>query len=68
MIRTAFFVLAILASAATAIASGPFATTIKTANVNNLTVIHMNDAHPSIKVLTVEKCAEENCSDTPQNL
>jgi 2',3'-cyclic-nucleotide 2'-phosphodiesterase (5'-nucleotidase family) len=67
MLRTALFTLAILASAATAIAGGAFTKTLKTNSVSNLTVIHMNDVYPVIEVLTVEKCGVENCSDTPQN-
>jgi hypothetical protein len=64
MIRYTLFALAVLGSAATAVAS------INTGNVvmpgKNVTVIEMNNIWASQADLTVEACAKEDCSDTPQ--
>jgi hypothetical protein len=64
MIRYTLFALAVLGSAATAVAS------INTGNVvtpgKNVTVIEMNNVWASSSDLTVEACAKEDCSDTPQ--
>jgi hypothetical protein len=58
MIRTTFIALAIAATAATAIASSNFASTAKTEYA-------LNDIGRSSGPLVVEKCAVEDCSDTP---
>lgn len=64
MIRYTLFALAVLGSAATAVAA------INSGNVvspgKNVTVIEMNNVWASQADLTVEPCAKEDCSDTPQ--
>ena len=64
MIRYTLFALAVLGSAATAVAA------INSGNVvspgKNVTVIEMNNVWASQADLTVEACAKEDCSDTPQ--
>jgi hypothetical protein len=68
MIRYTLFVLTILGSAATAIAS---IAPVDHSNPNNVTVVSKNDIYPQINGVIdgviVEKCAVENCSDTPNN-
>ena len=64
MIRYTFFVLAVITSAVSAIAA------INPADVTampqkNVTVISKNQAWPVVEPLVVEKCAVEDCSDTP---
>lgn len=64
MIRYTLFALAVLGSAATAVAA------INTSDVvtpsKNVTVIEMNNIWASSSDLKVEACAKEDCSDTPQ--
>jgi hypothetical protein len=64
MIRYTLFALAVLGSAASAVAS------INSSNVvlpgKNVTVIEMNNVWASAADLSVEACAKEDCSDTPQ--
>lgn len=64
MTRYTLFALAVLGSAATAVAS------INTGAVvmpsKNVTVIEMNNVWASQADLKVEPCAKEDCSDTPQ--
>jgi hypothetical protein len=62
MIRYTIFVLAIAASAATAIASLPSQDTV--INSKNMTVLFKN-VDWTATPLVVEKCAKEDCSDTP---
>jgi hypothetical protein len=64
MIRYTLFVLTILGSAATAIAS---IAPVDHSNPNNVTIVSRNDIYPVIDGVIVEKCALENCSDTPNN-
>jgi hypothetical protein len=63
MVRYTLFVLAVIGSAATAVASINPAVTIETRNV---TVIEKNQFWPVSGELVVQKCAVEDCSDTPQ--
>ena len=63
MIRYTFFVLTILGTAATAIASiAPNTATIPTSG-HNVTVIAKNDVFPVLGPIVVEQCAVEDCSD-----
>lgn len=64
MIRYTLFVLTILGTAATAIAS---IAPVDHSNPKNVTIVFKNDAFPTIDGLVIEKCALENCSDTPNN-
>ena len=65
MIRYTLFVLAIVGSAATAVASiNPNADVV--VQPRNITVIEKNEFWPMEGALVVEKCALEDCSDTPQ--
>ena len=58
MIRYTLFVLAILGTAATAIAAGG------PDRINrNITVIEKNDPFPVLGRITVEACGVEDCSD-----
>ncbi len=62
MIRYTLFVLAVVGSAATAIAS--IAPSERNAiNPNNMTVIAKNQAFPVIGALEVDECQVEDCSD-----
>ena len=65
MVRYTLFVLAIVGSAATALASISTAPVLN-ANPRNVTVIEKNQFWPMEGSLVVEKCAVEDCSDTPQ--
>jgi hypothetical protein len=65
MVRYTLFVLTVLGSAATALASVNPATPI-TVSGKNVTVIEMNQLWAPEGKLVVEKCALEDCSDTPQ--
>lgn len=65
MVRYTLFVLAIVGSAATALASISTAPELN-ANPHNVTVIEKNQFWPMEGSLVVEKCAVEDCSDTPQ--
>lgn len=67
MIRYTLFVLTILGSAATAIASIAPADQYAITNPNNVTIVAKNDIFPMIDGVVVEKCAVEDCSDTPSN-
>jgi cation diffusion facilitator CzcD-associated flavoprotein CzcO len=64
MVRYTLFVLAVIGSAATAVASINPAATVETRNV---TVIEKNQFWPVPGELVLEQCAVEDCSDTPQN-
>ena len=64
MIRYSTFVLAILGSAATAIAALAPADAVVTSR--NMTVIEKNQAFPQFGPLVVETCEVEDCS-TPSN-
>ena len=62
MIRQTLFVLAILGTAATAIAAAhPEGAADWTSR--NITVIEKNDPFPVLGRITVEACAMEDCSD-----
>jgi hypothetical protein len=61
MIRYTLFVLAIVGSAATAIAS--IAPSEKVSNPHNITVVAKNEAFPVIGKLEVEECLVEDCSE-----
>ncbi len=67
MIRYTLFVLTILGSAATAIASIAPADQYSITNPNTLSIVYMNNTTPMIDGVVVEKCAVEDCSDTPSN-
>ena len=62
MIRYTLFVLAVLGSAATAIAANAPGHEMVPAN-GNVTVIEKNQAFPVYGPIVVEQCAVENCSD-----
>jgi hypothetical protein len=64
MVRYTLFVLAVIGSAATAVASINPAATVT--NAKNVTVIEKNQFWPLEGDLVVEECAVEDCSDTPQ--
>jgi hypothetical protein len=61
MIRYSLFVLAVVGSAATAIASIAPATSIS--NPANITVVAKNQAFPVFGELEFEECAVEDCSE-----
>jgi hypothetical protein len=63
MIRYTFLVLAIVGTAATAIAAIGPATESAASRSTNVTVIHKNDAFPVLGPISVEPCAVEDCSD-----
>jgi hypothetical protein len=65
MIRYTLFVLAVVGSAATALASINPASTVD-ASAKNVTVIEKNQFWPMEGELVVEQCGVEDCSDTPQ--
>jgi hypothetical protein len=65
MVRYTLFVMAIVGSAATALASIS-ALPVQVGNPKNVTVIEKNQFWPLEGKLVVEKCAVEDCSDTPQ--
>jgi hypothetical protein len=65
MVRYTLFALAVLASAATALASiNPSTTFI--VPTKNVTVIEMNQDWVPPGKLVLQRCAVEDCSDTPQ--
>jgi hypothetical protein len=61
MIRYTLFVLAVIGSAATAVAS--IAPAERTGNPANITIIAKNQAFPQFGALEVEECAVEDCSE-----
>jgi len=61
MIRYSLFVLAVVGSAATAIASIAPATSLS--NPANMTVVAKNQAFPVFGELVFEECAVEDCSE-----
>lgn len=63
MIRYTLFVLAVLGTAATAIAAVQPATGTAAKASTNVTVIHKNEAFPVLGPIVVEQCAKEDCSD-----
>lgn len=66
MIRYSLFVIAVIGSAATAVAAiAPHATT--QINPKNVTVIEKNQTWFVVNELTVQDCAVADCSDTPQS-
>ena len=67
MIRYTLFVLTILGSAATAIASIAPADQYAITNPKAVSIVYMDSTTPMIDGVIVEKCAVEDCSDTPSN-
>ena len=67
MIRYTFFVLTVLGTAATAIAHVEPTNTAVASNPKNVSIFYKTDATPFIGTLVLEKCAKEDCSDTPAN-
>jgi hypothetical protein len=67
MIRYTLFVLTTVGFAATALASIKPADQYAIANPKTVSVFYKNDIYPMIDGQIVEKCAVENCSDTPSN-
>jgi hypothetical protein len=66
MIRYTLFVIAVIGSAATAVAAiAPNAAT--QTNPKNMTVIEKNQTWHVVNELTVQECAVADCSDTPQS-
>lgn len=66
MFRYSLFIIAVIGSAATAVASmGPNAAT--GINPRNVTVIEKNQTWLVLNELTIRECAVEDCSDTPQS-
>jgi hypothetical protein len=61
MIRYTLFVLAVIGSAATAVASIAPADVVS--NPANITIIEKNQAFPQFGTLEVEECAVEDCSE-----
>jgi hypothetical protein len=62
MIRYTLFAMAIIGTAATAIAAvAPEQTALQ--QDQNVTVIEKNDVFPILGPITVEECAVEDCSD-----
>ena len=67
MIRYTLFVITILGSAATAIASIAPADQYAITNPKAVSVFYKNNTAPMIDGVIVETCAVEDCSDTPSN-
>ena len=67
MIRYTLFVITILGSAATAIASIAPADQYAITNPKAFSIIYKNNVQPMIDGVAVTKCAVEDCSDTPSN-
>ena len=63
MIRYTFFVLTVMATAATAIAAVNTGSPEATGPVKTMTVIQKNRPVPVIGPIVVEQCAMEDCSD-----
>lgn len=63
MIRYTLFVLAILGTAATAIAAAHPGTAGTNPSPKNITVIEKNDPFPVLGPIMVQECAVEDCSD-----
>ena len=61
MIRYTLFVLAVVGSAATAIAS--IGTAERAGNPGTITVIAKNQAYPVIGAIEVDECLIEDCSE-----
>jgi len=63
MLRYTLFVLAVIGTAATAIAASQPATKSGASRSANVTVVHKNGAFPVVGPIIVEQCAKEDCSD-----
>lgn len=63
MIRYTMFILAVLGSAATAIAAITPSETDGDMRAGNITVIEKNQAFPQLGPLIFEDCLTEDCSD-----
>lgn len=65
MFRYSLFVIAVIGSAASAVAAmGTSAAT--STNPSNVTVIEKNQTWQIVDEFTMQECAVEDCSDTPQ--
>ncbi len=67
MIRYTLFVITVLGTAATAVASVAPVNSVVASNPKNVSVFYKNDVSPIIGALVLEQCAKEDCSDTPSN-
>jgi hypothetical protein len=65
MIRYSLFVVAVIGSAATAVAAIAPGTSTELSK-KNLTVIEKTQTWHVVNAATVSTCAQEDCSDTPQ--
>jgi len=63
MIRYAFFIFTVLGIAVTAIAAVQAKAGSTSWNPENVTVLDKNQAFPVYGPITMEKCAQEDCSD-----
>ncbi|MFT3671162.1 hypothetical protein [Aestuariivirga sp.] len=61
MIRYTLFVLAVIGSAATAVAN--IAPERKVSNPANVTIVEKNQAFPQFGAIVLEECAVEDCSE-----
>lgn len=66
MFRYSLFVIAVIGSAASAVAAMGTSTATGS-NPNNITVIEKNQTWLVLNELTIQECAVEDCSDTPQS-
>ena len=65
MVRYTFLILAVIGTAATAIAAVQPATKSAASRSAGVTVIQKNGAFPVLGPIAVEQCAKEDCSDVP---
>lgn len=63
MVRYTFLILAVIGTAATAIASVQPATKSAAIRSANVTVVQKNGAFPVLGPIVVEQCIKEDCSD-----
>lgn len=63
MVRYTFFILAVIGTAATAIAAVQPATKSDASRSANVTIVNKNGAFPVLGPIIVEQCAKEDCSD-----
>ena len=63
MVRYSMFILAVLGSAATAIAAITPSATDDGFRAGNITVVEKNQAFPQLGPLITEDCMTEDCSD-----
>jgi hypothetical protein len=67
MIRYTLFALALIGTAATALAAVEHGATTPQLPDRNFTVIQKNQDFPVFGPITVQSCAVEDCSDTPSS-